>query len=164
MFTALNIKGNAHNQADEDVSSLVDAWLSVEDIENNGERNRGIYILKSRGIKNSNQIREFVIDDNGIEIVDVTIGPDGVLTGSARQSYWLEKANTEVLMKNALNRKEKEIENKRKTLESKISHLRSEFDLEKDELNRIYSEEELRKEGVEKNRNEITRLRQNKKK
>jgi circadian clock protein KaiC len=164
MFTALNIKGNAHNQADEDVSSLVDAWLSVEDIENNGERNRGIYILKSRGIKNSNQIREFVIDDNGIEIVDVTIGPDGVLTGSARQSYWLEKANTEVLMKNALNRKEKEIENKRKTLESKISHLRSEFDLEKDELNRIYSEEELRKEGVEKNRNEITRLRQNKNK
>jgi len=164
MFTALNIKGNAHNQADEDVSSLVDAWLSVEDIENNGERNRGIYILKSRGIKNSNQIREFVIDDNGIEIVDVTIGPDGVLTGSARQSYWLEKANTEVLVKNALNRKEKEIENKRKTLESKISHLRSEFDLEKDELNRIYSEEELRKEGVEKNRNEITRLRQNKNK
>ncbi len=162
MFTALAINNVTHSQADEDISSLVDAWISLQGIENNGERNRGIYILKSRGMKNSNQVREFVINDNGIEIVEVTIGPDGVLTGSARESYLLEKATVEVLKKNALDRKEKEIENKRKILESKITDLMFEFDLKTDELNNIYNEEQSIKDVLEKNRREMASLRENK--
>jgi circadian clock protein KaiC len=99
MFTALTVNGATHSQADEDVSSLVDAWLSVRDMEFNGERNRGIYILKSRGMKNSNQVREFLITDKGIELVDVAIGPNGMLIGSARDSYRLEKETGKALPK-----------------------------------------------------------------
>lgn len=159
MFTALTNNASSYNQADEDVSSLVDAWLSVRDLENNGERNRAIYILKSRGMKNSNQVREFLISDEGIKIVDVTIGPVGVLTGSARESYRLEKATDEVLRKNVLSRKNREIANKKKILESKIEAMRSEFELMKEELDTLYSEEQIKKDISEKNRNELVNIR-----
>ncbi len=68
------------------ISSLIDTWLLLRDIEIGGERNRGLYILKSRGMDHSNQIREFILTDHGIELLDVYVGPEGVLTGSARLS------------------------------------------------------------------------------
>jgi len=68
------------------ISSLIDTWLLLRDIEIGGERNRGLYILKSRGMAHSNQIREFILTDNGIQLLDVYVGPEGVLTGSARLS------------------------------------------------------------------------------
>jgi circadian clock protein KaiC len=114
-------------------------------------------------MKNSNQVREFTITDKGIEIVDVTIGPDGVLVGSARDAYRLEKETGEMLRKSALKRKDKEIENKRMILEGKISRLNSEFELVKDEINRIYAEDELRNDVGEKNRQELISIRKNKK-
>jgi circadian clock protein KaiC len=66
---------------------MVDAWLQVRDIEFNGEKNRCVYIMKSRGMKNSNKVREFIISDKGFKLVDVVIGPNGVLTGSARVAF-----------------------------------------------------------------------------
>ena len=87
MFTALTSSYENYQQADEGVSSLVDVWLKVRDIEFNGERNRGIYIMKSRGMKNSNKVREFFITNKGIKMVDIVVGPDGVLTGSAREAF-----------------------------------------------------------------------------
>jgi circadian clock protein KaiC len=162
MFTALTLNGNHQSQTDEDVSSLVDTWLSVRDIEYNGERNRGIYIMKSRGMKNSNQVREFLITDEGIEIIEVALGSDGVLIGSARTAYELEKATNEALRERELERKNKEIERKKTIVDEKILSLRSEFELAKDELTRIYAEGELKKEILEKNRKEMMRLRENK--
>ena len=67
------------------VSSLIDSWFKVRDIELNGERTRGLYLVKSRGMGHSNQVREFIISDRGIDLVPVAIGPSGVLTGSARR-------------------------------------------------------------------------------
>ncbi len=159
MFTALTINNTVSEQTDEGVSSLVDAWLTVRDIEFNGERNRGLYIMKSRGMKHSNQVREFVINDKGLSLVEVFLGPDGVLTGSARESHKLTEATGEALRLNALTRKDREIERKRMILESKISELNSEFDSVKDELNKIHIEEQLRKEVIEKNRTEMTNIR-----
>jgi circadian clock protein KaiC len=161
MFTALtNYK--AKSPENEDISSLVDTWLSVREIESNGERNRGLYILKSRGMKNSNQVREFIITDNGIEIVEVTLGPDGVLVGSAREAYHLEKDTRDALRNNLLNRKNKEIESKKSILDAKIAKLKTEFELVKDELNRIYIEEELRNEVTEKNKKRLVKIRERK--
>ena len=160
MFTALTLAGAKRSQEDEDVSSLVDAWISVRDIELNGERNRGLYILKSWGMKNSNQVREFIITDHGIEIVDVALGPDGVLIGSARELYKLEKETAEALQQDALNRKNKVIDNKKSMLESKIAGLTAEFALVKDELNRVYVEDQLRQDLAEKNRVAIVQIRQ----
>src|SRR6201999_690398 len=100
MFTALSLNTIVSEQTDEGVSSLVDAWLLVRDIEFNGERNRGMYIMKSRGMKHSNQVREFVITDNGIDLIDVYLGPEGVLTGSAREAQKLQEQTGEVLRSN----------------------------------------------------------------
>ncbi|MEO6905228.1 MAG: circadian clock protein KaiC [Ginsengibacter sp.] len=162
MFTALAYNNSSQMRADEDVSSLVDTWLSVHDIEYNGERNRGLYIMKSRGMKNSNQVREFLITDNGIKIVDVTLGPEGVLIGSAREAYNLENNTREVLRKNALDLKNKKINSKKSILDAKVAKLITEFELAKDELNRLYVEEELRKEVAEKNRSQLVRIREKK--
>jgi circadian clock protein KaiC len=162
MFTALSFENSMRNSADEDVSSLVDTWISVHDLENNGERNREIYVIKSRGMRNSNQVREFRITDDGIKIVDVVLGPDGVLIGSAREQYNLEKDARHELRRNALDQKNRQIENKKSILNAKIAELTSEFELAKAELNSVYKEDELRKEATEKNRSQMTRMRENK--
>jgi len=86
LLISLTEGGNALERTDVDISSIVDTWLLVKTIELSGERNRGLYILKSRGMAHSNQIREFHITSSGIELIDVYVGPGGVLTGSARLS------------------------------------------------------------------------------
>ncbi|MDB5203709.1 MAG: kaiC [Ferruginibacter sp.] len=159
LFTALTLNTNVNEQTDEGVSSLVDAWLTVRDIEFNGERNRGLYIMKSRGMKHSNQVREFVISDHGLELVEVFLGPDGVLTGSAREAHQLLEATDDALKTFALGRKDREIARKSLMLEAQIGNLRSEFDSVKEELNKLYMEEELKKEVRKNNLEKITTLR-----
>lgn len=159
MFTSLTYKNNIIEQTDESVSSLVDTWLSVQDIESNGERNRGMYIMKSRGMKHSNQIREFVISDRGLDLVDVFLGPSGVLTGSAREAQQLLEKTSEVLWDHSISRKDREIGRKKMVLEAKIASLKEEFESVQDELNRTFIEDELKKEVLEKNRREMTRKR-----
>ena len=82
MMTALN--SGSTEQIDENVSSLVDAWILVRDVELNGERNRALYIMKSRGMQHSKEVREFVISSRGLQLMNVLRGPEGVLLGSAR--------------------------------------------------------------------------------
>jgi len=159
MFTALTLNTIISDQTDEGVSSLVDAWLLVRDIEYNGERNRGMYIMKSRGMKHSNQVREFVITDKGLDLVEVYLGPDGVLTGSAREAQILHEQTGEVLRDYAYDRKDREISRKRKVLEAKISSLQTEFESIEEELNKVSQEEELVKQVAEKTRAEITQRR-----
>ncbi len=85
MMTSLSSVADDIEQSAGGVSSLIDTWVFVQDIELGGERNRGLYILKSRGMAHSNQIREFVLSNQGIELLDVYLGPSGVvLAGSAR--------------------------------------------------------------------------------
>ena len=159
VFTALVYSHDFTVQTDEGVSSLVDAWLLVRDIESNGERNRGIYIMKSRGMKHSNQVREFVINDKGIELLDVYLGPEGVLTGSAREAQKLNEVTGAALRTQALSRKDREIERKRFVLEAKIASLKEEFESMQEEMNKTYLEEDLRKEILTKNREQITNKR-----
>jgi circadian clock protein KaiC len=159
MFTALSLNTVISDQTDEGVSSLVDAWLLVRDIESNGERNRGMYIMKSRGMQHSNQVREFIITDKGLDLVDVYLGPDGILTGSAREAQKLQEETGVALRDHAVNRKDREIDRKRKVLESKISSLQTEFESVEEELNKIYLEDELKKQVAEKTRQEIIKMR-----
>lgn len=159
MFTALTLNTVVSEQTDEGVSSLVDAWLLVRDIEFNGERNRGMYIMKSRGMKHSNQVREFVITDKGIDLVEVYLGPDGVLTGSAREAQKLQEQTGQVLRNNALSMKDREVLRKKKILEAKIASLQSEFESAEEELNKIYIEEDLVKKVTEENRQELLKMR-----
>jgi len=159
LFSALTYNNSTTEQADEGVSSLVDAWITVRDLESNGERNRGLYIMKSRGMKHSNQVREFVITDEGLQLVDVYLGPDGILIGSAREAQQLEEVTGQELKTYAGTRRDREILRKKTILEAKIASLQEEFESVRDELTRAHQEEELRKEIMAKNRNELTRNR-----
>jgi circadian clock protein KaiC len=78
-------------RVNETVSSLVDAWISVKEIEANGERNKFLYVRKSRGMKHSNQVRELIISDAGLELAEIYLGPSGILVGSARKERKLQK-------------------------------------------------------------------------
>ncbi len=161
MFTALALNENKTEQTDEGVSSLVDVWILVRDIESNGERNRGLYVMKSRGMKHSNQVREFVITDGGLKLVEVFLGPEGVLTGSARETQQLLEKTSEAIRGHALSRKDREIERKRLVLEAKIATLKEEFESLQEELNKSYVEDDLKKSIMEDNRKELTRKRDN---
>jgi circadian clock protein KaiC len=159
MFTALNVNNIVNEQTDEGVSSLVDAWLLIRDIEMNGERNRGMYIMKSRGMKHSNQVREFVITDRGLDLIDVYLGPDGVLTGSAREAQKVLEETGQVLHTHAVGRKDRELLRKRKVLESKIDSLKTEFESTEEELNKVSIEEEIKKEVERQTRKRIIEIR-----
>ena len=84
IFTSLTAGSGTLEANEADVSSLMDTWLLLKTIEEGGELNRALYVLKSRGMDHSNQIREFLLTDHGLQLLDVYLGPDGVLTGSAR--------------------------------------------------------------------------------
>lgn len=127
MLTALSLNTVIQEQTDEGVSSLVDVWLSIKDIEFNGESNRGLYVMKSRGMRHSNQVREFVMTDEGLDLVDVYLSDDGVVTGSAREARQLYEQTGVVLRTHAVSRKDREIERKRTVLAAKVASLQEEF-------------------------------------
>src|SRR5580704_13544259 len=137
LFTSLTQGGHALQQSEAAMSSLMDAWILLQDFEGNGERNRVLYVLKARGMAHSNQIREFLISNRGIDLVDAYIGASGVLTGSARAAQnALEKAEVLANQQEAARRK-RELERKREAIERQISVLRSDYESETMELRRV---------------------------
>jgi len=137
LFTSLTQGGQALQQSEASMSSLMDSWLLLQDFEGNGERNRVFYVLKARGMAHSNQIREFLISNHGIDIVDAYIGASGVLTGSARVAQEdLRKAAVLANQQQAAGLK-REVERKRTAIERQISGLRSDYESEAEELRRI---------------------------
>jgi circadian clock protein KaiC len=137
LFTSLTQGGHALHQSEASMSSLMDAWILLQDFEGNGERNRVLYVLKARGMAHSNQIREFLISDHGIDVVDAYIGVSGVLTGSARVAQEaLEKAAALAGQQEAATRK-RELELKREALERRVNGLRADHEIEAVELRRI---------------------------
>src|SRR5271157_5930133 len=125
LFTSLTQGGQALQQSEGGMSSLMDSWLLLQDFEGNGERNRVLYVLKARGMAHSNQIREFLISARGVDLVDAYIGPSGVLTGSARAAQGaLEKAAVLASQQEAAQLK-REVERKREAIERQINGLRS---------------------------------------
>jgi len=145
-FTSLTTAHNDLETSDVYISSLIDTWLLLRDIEIGGERNRGLYVLKSRGMSHSNQIREFRLTDNGIELLDVYVGSDGVLTGSARLSQETKDDAEELLRQEEIGRKQFGLERKREALEAQIVVLRSEFEAEASEALKVI--------GIDKARND----------
>jgi circadian clock protein KaiC len=146
-FTSLTEGGSALEQSEVGISSLMDTWILLRHIESNGERNRGIWVLKSRGMPHSNQIREFVFTEHGIELVDVYLGAEGVLTGTARAAQEAKETAATLLRRQDLERKERALEHREKALEAKIAALRAEFETEKAELEKDIIEQKQH-EGV----------------
>jgi circadian clock protein KaiC len=160
VFTGLTPNSISNNtQEDETIASLVDTWIHVKDIEMNGERNRGLYIMKSRGIKHSNQVREFIITDNGLVLQDVYLGPDGVLTGSAREAHKLQLEAEKQIQQELVSRNEKELLRKEQELELKIQALKNEFESLKETLDASFSDETRRKQIADAKKQDLLRYR-----
>jgi circadian clock protein KaiC len=160
LFTSLTRGGHTLQQSEMAMSSLMDSWLLLQDFEGNGERNRVLYVLKARGMAHSNQIREFLISNRGVDLVDAYIGPSGVLTGSARVAQnALEKAGMLASHQEAARRK-RELEHKRAALERQISGLRSEHEAGAEELRQIDEQVGTQTRLLTTERTELGRLRQ----
>jgi circadian clock protein KaiC len=160
LFTSLTQGGHALQQSEAAMSSLMDSWLLLQDFEGNGERNRVLYVLKARGMAHSNQIREFLISDRGVDLVDAYIGPSGVLTGSARAAQTArEKAEALASQQEAARRK-RELESKRTALERQIGGLRSEHEASDVELRQIDEQVGTQTRLLTTERTELGRLRQ----
>ena len=155
-FTSLTAAGENLENSDVYVSSLIDTWLLLRDIEIGGERNRGLYVLKSRGMAHSNQIREFRLTNNGIELVDVYVGVDGVLTGSARLSREMEDDAEKLLRQQEIGSKQFSLERKREAMEAQIIVLRSEFEAEESESLKLIAIEKARNERLSKDKIEMS--------
>jgi circadian clock protein KaiC len=144
--TDLTSGGSSLERTDVGMSSLMDTWLLLQVIEGSGERNRGLYILKSRGMEHSNQVREYRLTDNGALLQDVYVGPGGVLTGAGRVAQEA-KEKAETLERNQeIERKQRDIERKKAVIEAQIAALRTSFEAEKDDLEQAIAREKLHQE------------------
>src|SRR6201999_764174 len=120
-------------QTEVGISSLIDTWLVLREIEISGERNRGLYVLKSRGMAHSNQIREFLLTDKGIKLIPAYLGREGVLTGSARVAQEAREKEQEQSLRDELARKGMMLEHRRKAVEAQIAAIESEFKREQED-------------------------------
>ncbi|HXS67330.1 MAG TPA: circadian clock protein KaiC [Candidatus Polarisedimenticolia bacterium] len=145
LFTSLTSLGDSTlEETDIGVSSIMDTWLLLRDIELGGERNRGIYVLKSRGMAHSNQIREFLISNNGIDIRDVYVGPEGVLTGSMRLAQEAREKADKMTRELEMEAKQRMLERKRAAIEAQIAAMRAEFEGAEAELTKELKQETAR--------------------
>jgi circadian clock protein KaiC len=160
LFTSLTRGGHTLQQSEMAMSSLMDAWLLLQDFEGNGERNRVLYVLKARGMAHSNQIREFLISNQGIDLVDAYIGPSGVLTGSARAAQTAREKAESLAGQQEAGRRKRELVRKRAALERQISGLRSEHQAGAEELRQIDEQVGTQTRMLSTERTELGRLRQ----
>ena len=159
MFTSLTSAEVAIEDSVVDVSSLMDVWLLVRTIESNGERNRGLYILKARGIAHSNQVREFLLTNHGIELIDAYVGTEGVLMGSARSSQVAREKAAEVERAQATARKQRELRRKQELYEAQLQALKGQYESERDAILRELEDEQSRLKSMADQRLELARLR-----
>jgi circadian clock protein KaiC len=158
-LTALTQNGGLLEATELGISSIIDTWLLVRDIEISGERNRGLYVLKSRGMNHSNQIREFILSPEGIKLVDVYLGPAGVLTGSARVALEAQERDASLQRANETELRLTRLEHRRKAMEAQIEALRAEFAADEAEVKRSVSIESKRQDTLMEDRTSMAKSR-----
>ncbi len=143
LFTSLASSEDGMTPEDSQVgvSSLMDTWLLLRNVEYNGERNRTLFVLKSRGMEHSNQVREFVLSERGIDLVDVYLGASRVLTGTARVAQEAQERATAELRRQEHERRLRQLAGRRKALEAQIAALQAEAEAEEAEINFAIAQE-----------------------
>ncbi len=158
-FTVLTENGGRLETSDVGISSLIDTWMLVRDIEVSGERNRGLYVLKARGMNHSNQIREFLLSNKGIKLIEVYLGPSGMLTGSARVALEEQERDDRVRQTDESDLKLAQLEHKRKAMEAHIEALRAEFEADSAAVKKAVSLENKREKKFLDNRSAMAKSR-----
>jgi circadian clock protein KaiC len=158
-LTNLTSGGEALERTDVEISSIVDTWLFMRDIELQGERNRALYVLKSRGMAHSNQLREFLLTPEGIDLLDVYVGPEGVLTGSSRLSQEAREEADTLARRQEAERKDRDRMRKREALEARIAAIRKEFEVEEAEAEIATADAVSREQAIADDRAAMSRSR-----
>jgi len=148
VFTSLSLAADHANEADRGVSSLMDTWISLTDVEASGERNRVLSVLKSRGMSHSNQMREYLLTSNGIKLTEPYIGAEGVLTGAARQAQEARERGEALQRLQATERRQRELDRKRAAIERQIMEMRAALDAEEGEAAMLGQQEAGREEAL----------------
>jgi circadian clock protein KaiC len=159
IFNSLTEAGGEQEQTEMGVSSLMDTWILLRNFETNGERNRLLYVLKARGIAHSNQVREFVLTDRGIELVEAYLGAEGALTGSARVTLEAKEKDAARSRQETIERVHRELGSKRKALEAQIAALRAQFEAESQDIEKEITQQKQREQLLENNRAQMAKLR-----
>ncbi|HEY4816645.1 MAG TPA: circadian clock protein KaiC [Candidatus Acidoferrum sp.] len=159
-FTALTSGRNKEiEETDVGISSLIDTWIFARDVELNGERNRCIHVLKSRGMANSNQVREFLMSKEGIRLLPVYVGSGKVLTGSARATQEARERAESLLREQTTEEQQRVLAGKRKALEAEIAALRSQFAQEEARVTLVERQEQQRERELSQGVLEVVSLR-----
>ena len=141
------------------ISSIIDSWILLRDLESNGERSRAIYVLKSRGMSHSNQVREFLMTDHGIEICDVYIGTGGVATGGARLNMLAQEKALGLKLQEEIELRQFDLENKRSILDSRIAAMRAEFAAQEASNLKMIAQEKTRQAQLSTDRTAMGKIR-----
>ena len=159
LFTSLTSGGEESEQSMVGVSSLMDTWLLVRNLEYSGERNRGLFVLKSRGMAHSNQVREFRISSGGLDLLDVYVGGGTVLTGSARLAREAQERADAQAGERQISRLRNAAERKRAAVDGKVAVLEADMESELAGLDREIEALTARSQGVLRERTEMRRKR-----
>jgi circadian clock protein KaiC len=159
LFTSLTSGGESLEESQVGVSSLMDTWLRMRNIETNGERNRTFYILKSRGLAHSNQVREFIMTNKGVDLVDVYLDVDKVLTGAARAAQEAHERMETTLRKQEQKRKLRQLALKRRAIDAQIAALEANWRAEEEEFKSSLEQKELRHQALNQDRRALAQLR-----
>jgi len=159
LFTSLTHGGRSQESTDVGISSIIDTWILVRDIEIGGERNRGLHILKSRGMPHSNQIREFIISKDGIKLVNASLGTEGVLTGSARLAQETKERAAALEREQEMESRRNALERRRQMKEAQIAAIEAEFAADEEEYERMATREDIRLKTVQEERDTMARSR-----
>lgn len=144
IFTSLSLAEDHVTESDRGVSSLMDTWISLTDVQSSGERNRVLYVLKSRGMAHSNQMREYLLTNNGIRLIEPYIGAHGVLTGAARLAQEAHERDDHAIRVQATERRRREFERKRAAVERQIAEMRAALGAEESEVGIMLAHEKDR--------------------
>jgi circadian clock protein KaiC len=159
LLTSLSSGKTEDERTDTAISSIVDTWLLLVTLESSGERNRGIYVLKARGIGHSNQIREFLLTDHGVELIDVYVGAAGVLTGSARVAQQAEERAAALAQEQELERRQRALARLKTAFDAELASLRAKFETEQADLTSGIAEHRARVARVKEDKTDIARNR-----
>jgi circadian clock protein KaiC len=143
LFTNLTHPGELETTTS-GISSLMDTWLLLLSVESNGERNRVLHLMKSRGMAHSNQLREFIITDRGIDLVDAYLGSGQVFTGSARLQQEAQEKAAALTAREDLERRRRVLDRKRQIAEAQVAALEAEISAEADELQALEDQGKLK--------------------
>ncbi|QPF83802.1 circadian clock protein KaiC [Bradyrhizobium genosp. L] len=144
VFTSLSGVDDLMSESERSVSSLMDTWISLRDVEADGERNRTLYLLKSRGMSHSKQIREYELADDGIHLTEPYLGPEGVLTGAARMAQEARERETDRERNEQTEQRKRQLMRKREALERQIAEMRAELDAEEEEVSKVVAHQDVR--------------------